>query len=371
IALGFTGDYGMIDIGPYDFWAIEYGYTSNTADLKKILSRCNEPELAYATDEDTSGPDPLARRYDFAKDPRDYCEEQMQLIRVYRERILDKFVKDGDSWAKARRGYELTLSLQTRSLSMMSNWIGGSFINRAKKGDPGNIEPVTVVPPEQQRAALKFVIDNAFEDDAFGLTTELLAKMSVDKWNDLGASAMTSEGAFPVHDRVLGIQSTALTSVMNPTTLRRVYDNELRLAADVDTLTLPELLDTVTETVWSELEQECPKEVDNRRPVISSLRRNLQREHVQRLLDLVLTDSTRTAAYRPITDLARMQLRGVAGNIEKMEGRCDGKLDAYTASHLSQIREKITKALQAGYTYGGGNSGGGAPMLLRLGQPTE
>ncbi|MEL7338537.1 MAG: zinc-dependent metalloprotease, partial [Planctomycetota bacterium] len=247
------GDYGMIDIGPYDFWAIEYGYTSNTADLKKILSRCNEPELAYATDEDTSGPDPLARRYDFAKDPRDYCEEQMQLIRVYRERILDKFVKDGDSWAKARRGYELTLSLQTRSLSMMSNWIGGSFINRAKKGDPGNIEPVTVVPPEQQRAALKFVIDNAFEDDAFGLTTELLAKMSVDKWNDLGASAMTSEGAFPVHDRVLGIQSTALTSVMNPTTLRRVYDNELRLAADVDTLTLPELLDTVTETVWSEL----------------------------------------------------------------------------------------------------------------------
>ena len=57
-------------------------------------------------------PDPLARRYDFSKDPLDYANEQRKLIKMYRERILDKFVKDGDSWAKARRGYELTLSLQ-------------------------------------------------------------------------------------------------------------------------------------------------------------------------------------------------------------------------------------------------------------------
>ena len=60
----------------------------------------------------------------------------MRLIKLYRGRILDKFVKDGDSWAKARRGYELTLSIQTRAASMMANWIGGAFVNRDKKGDP-------------------------------------------------------------------------------------------------------------------------------------------------------------------------------------------------------------------------------------------
>ena len=58
----------------------------------------------------------------------------MRLVNLYRERILSKFVKDGDSWAKARRGYELTLSLQTRSASMMANWIGGAFVNRDKRG---------------------------------------------------------------------------------------------------------------------------------------------------------------------------------------------------------------------------------------------
>ncbi len=73
------GDYAMIDIGPYDFWAIEYGYTFEDKKLPEILKRCSEPELQYATDEDTSGPDPLARRYDFSKDPLDYAQEQMKL----------------------------------------------------------------------------------------------------------------------------------------------------------------------------------------------------------------------------------------------------------------------------------------------------
>ena len=174
------GDYAMIDIGPYDYWAIEYGYTFDEKKLADILKRCNEPELQYATDEDTNGPDPLARRYDFSKDPLDYANEQKKLIKLYRDRILDKFVKDGDSWAKARRGYELTLSLQTRASNMMANWIGGAFVNRDKKGDPGDRPPVEVVPAAQQRAALEFVINTAFNDDSYGLTPKLLERMSVD-----------------------------------------------------------------------------------------------------------------------------------------------------------------------------------------------
>ena len=39
------GDFAMIGIGPYDKWAIEYGYTFG--DLKEVLSRVAEPELAY------------------------------------------------------------------------------------------------------------------------------------------------------------------------------------------------------------------------------------------------------------------------------------------------------------------------------------
>ncbi len=358
------GDYAMIDIGPYDFWAIEYGYTFDEKALPEILKRCSEPELQYATDEDTAGPDPLARRYDFARDPLAYAEEQMKLVKLYRERILERFVKDGDSWGKARRGYELTLSLQTRAVSMMANWIGGAFVNRDKKGDPGDRPPVQVVPAEQQRAALKFVIDMSFEDDAYGLTPELLERMSVDKWLDGGnRSSMSSEATWPIHDRILGVQASALTMLMNPTTLRRVYDNELRLPETEDTLTLPELLQEVNKAVWSELDQDCPADRNDRRPMISSLRRNLQREHMQRLLDLILESSDDTAAYKPISNLARAELRTLSSRIGSSLERCGKQMDAYTNAHLTETKERIDRALEAGYTY---NTATAQPPIMML-----
>ena len=77
------GDFTMMTIGPYDYWAIEYGY-SLEKDLKPILARVSEPELQYGTDEDVSGPDPLVRRYDLSSNPLDYAQEQMRLARCFR-----------------------------------------------------------------------------------------------------------------------------------------------------------------------------------------------------------------------------------------------------------------------------------------------
>lgn len=367
------GDYGMTGIGPYDFWAIEYGYTFDEKKLPEILKRCSEPELQYATDEDTSGPDPLAMRYDFSADPLDYAQEQMKLVRVYRDRILDKFVKDGESWSRARRGYELTLSLQMRSVNMMAGWVGGAFVNRDKKGDPGNRPPVEVVPAQQQRDALKFVIDTTFRDEAYGLTPQLLERMTVDKWLDRSPrTAMAAEATWPIHDRVLGIQASALTLLMNPTTLRRVLDNELRLPPETDTLTLPELFTSISNAVWSEVQQECPEDRNDRQPMISSLRRNLQREHIQRLIDLVLNDHGDTAAYKPIGTLARMELRNLKGEIEKSLETCGEKMDVYSSAHLTESLERVSKVLEAGYMFGNGRQQmGGSQIIILSGQELE
>ena len=42
------GDHTMVGIGPYDYWAIEFGYSFAT-DLKPILARVAEPELTAQT----------------------------------------------------------------------------------------------------------------------------------------------------------------------------------------------------------------------------------------------------------------------------------------------------------------------------------
>lgn len=344
------GDYGMIGIGPYDFWAIEYGYTTDKK-LEDVLKRVAEPELVYATDEDTGGPDPLARRYDFGKDPLAFAEEQIALVEHHRGRILEDYVKDGESWAKSRDAYELTLSMQMRASSMMANWVGGSFVYRDRKGDPNGRLPLEAVPAEQQRKALEFVIANSFQDKAFGLTPDLLSRMTVDKWLDLGMQMMGTSGepTWPLHDRIMGLQAVTLTQLMNPTTLRRVYDNEARVAADQECFTLPEFLDTVGKSIWTELEQGPAEKTTARKPAISSLRRNLQAEHVGRLLTLANSHTSSVAALRPIATLAKQELRDLNTQIAGyLEANADN-LDPYSTAHLNDVKDRITRYLDAQY----------------------
>ncbi|MBL8763459.1 MAG: zinc-dependent metalloprotease [Phycisphaerae bacterium] len=344
------GDFNQIGIGPYDMWAIEYGYT--TGDVKEVLKKVSDPLLTYATDEDTGGPDPLARRYDLAADPLAYAQDLVKLAATGRTKIIEKFVKDGEPWSRARRGYEITLSTQMNGVNIIANWLGGSNIVRDRKGDPGNRAPVTPLPAETQRAALKFVIDNSFFDAAFGLTPELLGRMTVNKDATPG-----SDATWPVHDRVSGVQASALTMLMNPVRLRRVYDNEFMTPADKDAFTLPEMIDTISAAIWSELDKDSAQKYTARQPMISSLRRALQREHAERLIDLSIGGGSGPAG-RTIATLATAKLRELQGRIEASAKRGDANLDPYSRAHLGEIKTRIARALDAHFTYNGG--GGGA-----------
>ncbi len=344
------GDWAVIDIGPYDMWAIEYGYTLDKPE--KVLERVADPDLQYGTDEDTWGPDPLARRYDMSADPLDYAKNQMALARTHRGQLLDKFVKDGESWSRARRGYLITLSQQTQALSMMSNWVGGAHVYRDKKGDPDGRPPIDVVGVETQREALDFVIENAFYDDAFGVTPELLNHMTVDKWwDDDGWAAIFEDPTFRINDRILAIQASTLTNLLNPMTLGRVLDNESFIPSDEDAVTLPEVMNKVTTAAWDEIDGSSTKRYTNRNPMISSLRRNLQREHLQRLIDLSMQSDGYVAAQKPIATLATSKLRELQ---RKIDATLDGgaqRLDDYTRAHLEESSVRIAKALDAQYIY--------------------
>jgi hypothetical protein len=343
------GDWTMVTLGPYDMWAIEYGYTSEK-DLKPILARVAEDDLPYLTDEDTWGPDPLCRRFDYGKDPLDYAESQFRLIQHLRTQLLDRVVDDGESWQKARDGYMLLLNKHMSAVSISANFLGGAYVNRDRKGDPGDRDPITVVPADEQRRALAFVIDNTFSDGAFGLTEDLLAKMTVDKWFDPGGQRYIYEDpTWPVHDRIMGMQAAALTMVMNPTTLRRVYDNEYRIPADEDALTLPEIINGVSDAVWAELDMAPNGTYTERQPMISSLRRNLQAEHLQRLIDLSMTDSGFGAAGRPISTLSTHKLRELDNRIGDVLEEGEGRIDAYSLAHLGESKVLIDQALEAQY----------------------
>ena len=152
--------------------------------------------------------------------------------------------------------------------------------------------------------------------------------------------------------------------IMNPTTLRRVFDNEFRVASDQDMITLPEVLETIGTAIWSELDDLPEKKFTARSPMISSLRRNLQREHLERLIDLSMPGAGSSAAYKPISNLVLVELRSIRDKAKRIIDEGGDKVDPYTKAHLSETQEIITRALESEYIYNAKDIGGGPTFLF-------
>jgi hypothetical protein len=336
------GDHANIDIGPYDMWAIEWSYTFE--DPEPIARRAAEPGLAFSAEEGQTGPDPQAKVWDLGRNSVDMAEARMHFVEVARDRIIEQGVGDNESWQKARQLYSHLLGAQFYSVAAASNWIGGAYVNKYRKGDPGATDPITPVEVEHQRRALQFVIDTTLNDEAYGLDPDLLRKLAVDQWYDEG---FESAQDFPIHDQVLALQSVTLTMLMNPTRLRRIQDNELRTDAGEDTLTMPEVLNALRDTIWIEPGAlEGNARYTNRDPMFSTLTRNLQREHLNRLIDLARGMRWPNASGATIATLARQQLRDLR---ERITAYSELELDDYTRAHLADAGERIDRALEAAY----------------------
>ncbi|MBL4591222.1 MAG: zinc-dependent metalloprotease [Phycisphaerales bacterium] len=358
------GKYSADGIGPYDFWAIEYGYGSG--DLKELLSQSANPDFQYGTDEDAFGPDPTVRRYDMGSDPLTFAKNQMAFASHIRENLLESFVEEGDSWSRARRGYLISLSQQMSVVSMMGNWVGSAYVYRDKKGDPEGRAPIEPVAAQMQRDAMQFVIDNSFQDAAYGITPELLTHITTDKWWDQG-TAVFADPAMPIHDRIMGMQASSLTMLLNPSTLQRVYDYEMFVEEDEDAFTLAELLEAVTEGVWSEINEPSSKKYTARKPMISSMRRNLQLEHLGRMIEMSMATDGFSAAQKPVRTLAAMHLREIKDHADKVL-KGSPKLDVYTKAHLQEVSIRVEKALDADYIYNANAIGAASNPFFMLGR---
>lgn len=127
---------------------------------------------------------------------------------------------------------------------------------------------------------------------------------------------------------------------------RGVKDNELRVAAGDDALTIPELLNGIREAIWLEPGTPAGAHYTDRDPMFSSIQRNLQREHLNRLIGLARGMRWPNASGATIATLARQQLREIRQSISEYAGN---DLDDYTEAHLDDSAERIDRALEAAY----------------------
>jgi len=339
------GPYATPTVGPYDKWVIAYGYGPEDK-LPELAKRAGEPDLIFQSQTAIAfDADPRNNTWDLGADNLQFAESRLGLVQDVRSKLLDKVVKDGESWAYARRRYNALLGTHLQMLSIASRWVGGSYLNNDAKGDPGNRAPIEDIPAEKQRRALKLIMDNAFEDSAYGLTPDLVRHFNKEYYFDPDAIAEIQQDAnFTIHDTIGGAQSFALTMVMNGTRLRRLYDNEFRTAGTDNPVTMVEVVSVVTDNVWREYAK--PTAPSGSNAMTSSFRRNLQREHLERLVTLALLKDSGSASLRAISTLARAELKRVDA---LAEAGLKASPDAYTKAHLEDARTRIEKTLDAAY----------------------
>lgn len=365
------GDYYSQTIGPYDMWAIEYGYKpfsggtdGEVEQLKKIAARSGEPMLRYSTDEDTRGidPDPTSNRFDLGKDPLDYAKQQAKLVSDLWPGLVDRVVKEGEGYQQARRTFGVLLSKYGMAMFFASREIGGIEVSRSHKGDKEAKAPFIVVDAKKQRDTLELLSERVFSDKPFQFPPALYNYLSATRWSHWG-SRMPNRTDYAIHDSIAMWQDRVLSQLLSPLTLERLYDSELRVASDKDAFTTAELLHKLTGSIYSELDTIKEGEFTDRKPAISSLRRNLQRNYLDRLTKIALGQ---TDAPHDCRSIARMEIKSLNGQITGLLNK-ELKLDSYSKAHLQELSAYIEKVLNAEITLSGGGGGGMSSLMHLLG----
>jgi hypothetical protein len=353
------GDYASTTIGPYDYWAIEYAYKpvdgNEAEELKKIAARSPDPDLAFGTDDDFSDNDPQINTYDLTNDTLAYGKSRMAMAAELLKDLDQKVVRDNESWARLRSAFSACISQFGNAAYLASEYIGGQSVVRDFKGTEKARDPITPVSGEKQREALKMLVDNILGDKSFQFSPSLLRKLITESWQD---SRYSSGNEYPIYRAILNIQEIVLDQCLDSGVLQRIQNQELQSDPGSNPIKISEIFRSLSDGVFSELNAPGTSSF-----TITTIHRNLQREYVKRLSEMVLgprNDYSYGSSYRYIVfygrsgsappdakNLARLHLEEIGQKIDKLLGQKDLKIDDTSLAHLKELRHRIDKVMKA------------------------
>jgi hypothetical protein len=330
-------------VGSYDRWVISYGYTPDDEKAKDIARQAAQPGHAYGTDEDARGAgavDPHVNVFDLGADPLAWGKERAQLLQGLIPRISDIKLEDNEPYYEATDLFQSYLYQYARVLTPAVKYIGGQHQYRDHVGDPDGRMPFEPVDYKEQKEALDMIVNYAFAADAMRLPQDIFQKMGANRWSHWGNST-TYRGRvdYPLHGTMLGIQSSLLEQLLDPVRLSRIRDTEVKFGAE-NMVTIPELMSALTESIWSEVLSSPGQNVE-------SNRRDLQRNHLNRMVKLVTDAPDNMPA--DARSIARQQLQMLHNHLEARLAPPTYDFNDYTQAHLEESVSRIEAALQASY----------------------
>lgn len=328
------GEYFMTTVGPYDRWAIEFGYSpaleqpeAEAARLERILARSTEPELAFGNDaDDMRSPgkaiDPRVNVDDMSSDAIGYAIHKAQLVRELMPELMSKFSEPGASWHELRNAYLVLTGHQARAGSVLSRYVGGVYVDRAMQGQQGSTQPFTPVPLADQKRAMRGLATYLFAPDAFDAPQALLDHLAMQR---RGFDFFSATEDPKLHERALGMQSAVLDHLLHPVTLQRITDSRLYGNA----YSVSDMMGDLTDAIFAA----------DARSSVNTFRQDLQIEYVGRLASMIDEDDD-AGSYDAVARSAAL------ANLRSIDRLLAGKGgDAETRAHTEHVRFLIAKAL--------------------------
>ncbi|MDH4191061.1 MAG: zinc-dependent metalloprotease [Betaproteobacteria bacterium] len=332
------GEYVMSTLGPYDYWAIEYAYrpldpVTESEALARIAARGeSDPRLAYGADEEAddspAGMDPQVNRRDLGADPLAFARRRMAVSRELWARLQQRAAKPNEGRELLYRNVVSGFMQYGIAAEVAAKYVGGVVYLR----DFGASARASFTPlaPERQREALRLVAEGVFAAESFRFRADFLSRLAADAFESGGGS----NAAFTLAGQILALQRAILDRLLSDAVARRVLEAAEQADTARERFSLAELYERLEQAIWSELRGGRD---------IPLARRNLQREHVKRVVALLTRGSVATPA--DARALQRQYARALAVRMKAAQARAG--LSQEARAHLAESANALEEALRA------------------------
>ncbi len=323
------GAYAAVRPGPYDIWAIQFGYgTFDEAGRAALLARSTDPDLAFGNDaDDMRAPgkaiDPRVMIGDLSSDALTYADGRLDLVDAVMADLVARYDEPGQTYEELRNAYLILSDQAAGAVSVASRYIGGIYVERAVVGQPGATQPFTPVPRAEQKRAMDLLTRRLFAPDAFDAPDGLYSRLAMQR---RGFDFFSGTEDPKIHERALTAQQSVLDHLLHPVTMQRISDAVLYGSE----YPLSEVMADLTDAVFAaDAEGE-----------VNTFRQNAQIEYASRLAEIV-EDEEEQYDY-----LSQSQALAQLRRTEAMLGAKRGG-SAETQAHTGHLLFVIEQALEA------------------------
>ena len=349
------GDYDQLVLGPYDYYAVKYGYgyvanastpQQEVSTLSVWASRWTDPKYRFASDEDAGGfgsghsIDPRVVQDDLTNKPLAWCATQMSMLHALMDAINVRFPEAGTPYDEARAAFLTPLRLDLRCAAMPAHTIGGEYISRARKGDTGAGPPLSPVSAADERAAWQQLANGLFADSTWRFNPKVLDTLTYSEVSSLTSGASWAYNRQPRHDvsvaSVVGAaQLGVLYELFSPLRLQRIDDLSSKYAPGT-TMTMTDLYDWARSGIFGSISNGTVSKE-------GLVRRNLQIAYARFLAQMLTFPQPGTPSDAQA--LARVNLEDLRHSATVASQR--GGLDELTRGHLESLESIADRALTA------------------------